>query len=196
MKHICDQVALLGCLKSRGNRWSASWLDRCNWSMNSLSFICGWLTLRCSRRMTLACLESEHGYWLRTRHTFPIWWWTNTFMMRLQNGRFFHATDRAVVFPMIWNMWAQISIGTPVMRSQRNCALPRLMKAVLDNGRLENMINFRVVSSGENCLVPIEVPLLTTSWSIPRTWRMSWALSTLSSYGVVSILVVLWREEP
>ena len=61
-------------------------------------------------------------------------------------------------------MWAQMSIETPVMRSHRNFALPRLMKAMLDNGyRLENMIKFRVISSGVNCAVPIDEPLLLTS---------------------------------
>ena len=56
------------------------------------------------------------------------------FMMRLQNGIHAHVADRVVIFPMIWKIWAQISIGAPVIRSLRNWAFPRLMKAVLDNG--------------------------------------------------------------
>ena len=56
------------------------------------------------------------------------------FMMRLQNGIHHHAIDRAAVFLMVWKMWAQISMGAPVIRSHRNWALPRLMKVVLDNG--------------------------------------------------------------
>ena len=36
------------------------------------SFIGGWLTLRSSRRMTLACLESDHGNWTWTGHHFSI----------------------------------------------------------------------------------------------------------------------------
>ena len=80
MSHIHNQVALLGCLKPRRNGWSASWLGRCNWSMSMWSFICGWLTLRSSRRMTLACLESDHRNWMRTGHHFSIWGRINTFM--------------------------------------------------------------------------------------------------------------------
>ena len=56
------------------------------------------------------------------------------FMMRLQNGIHARVANWAAVFPMIWKMWAQISIGAPVIRSLRNWALPRLMKAVLDSG--------------------------------------------------------------
>ena len=56
------------------------------------------------------------------------------FMMRLQNGIHAYVANRAAVFPMIWKIWAQISIGAPVIRSLRNWALPRLMKAVLDSG--------------------------------------------------------------
>ena len=56
------------------------------------------------------------------------------FMMRLQNGIHARVADRVAVFPMVWKIWAQISIEAPVIRSHRNCALPRLMKAVLDNG--------------------------------------------------------------
>ena len=92
------------------------------------------------------------------------------FMMRLQKGILVHVADRALVFPIVWKMWAQMSIGTPIMRSHRNCTLPRFMMVVLYSGqRLENMINFRVVSSGENCAMPIDDPLLLTSWSGPRT---------------------------
>ena len=56
------------------------------------------------------------------------------FMMRLQNGIHPRAADLTMVFLMVWKMWAQISMGAPIIRSQRNCALPRLMKFVLDSG--------------------------------------------------------------
>ena len=56
------------------------------------------------------------------------------FMMRLQKGILVCAADRASIFIIVGKMWAQMSIGTPVMRSHRNCALPRFMKAVLDSG--------------------------------------------------------------
>ena len=134
MKHICDQVALLGCLKSRGNRWSASWLDRCNWSMNSLSFICGWLTLRCSRRMTLACLESEHGYWLRTRHTFPIWWWTNTFI----KYDFHDETTKWKIFSCYWSSCCFPNdlkyVGTDINRYTGNEIAEELCSSKIDEG--------------------------------------------------------------
>ena len=55
------------------------------------------------------------------------------FMVRLQNGIHARVTDQATVFLMVWKIWAQISIRAPVIRSHRNWALPRLMKAVLDN---------------------------------------------------------------
>ena len=95
------------------------------------------------------------------------------FMIKLQNGRIVRVADRAAVFPIIWNMWAQMSIGTLEMRSHKNLSLPKPMKAVYDSGwRLENMISFRVVSSSENNAVPIDDPMLPTSCSLPRTWRM------------------------
>ena len=56
------------------------------------------------------------------------------FMMRLQNGIHPRAIDRVAVFLMVWKMWAQISVGAPVIRSQRNWALSRFMKVVLDSG--------------------------------------------------------------
>ena len=43
---------------------------------------------------------------------------TMIFMRRLQKGIHVRATIRVVVFPMVWKMWAQISIKTPVMRSR------------------------------------------------------------------------------
>ena len=50
------------------------------------------------------------------------------------------------------------------MRSHRNYALPRLMNVVFESGKwLENMINLRIVSSGANFAVPMDVPLLETS---------------------------------
>ena len=56
------------------------------------------------------------------------------FMMRLQNGIHARVAVQAAVFPMVWKIWAQISIGALVIRLHWNLALPRLMKAVLDNG--------------------------------------------------------------
>ena len=54
-----------------------------------------------------------------------------------------------------------MSIGAPVMRSYKNCALPRLMNPVLDSGYiLENMISMRVFSSGLNFAIPMDVPFL------------------------------------
>ena len=74
---------------------------------------------------------------------------TMIFIRRLQKGRHVHAADRVAIFPMVWKMWAQMSIGTPLMKSHRNCTLPRLMNAVFESGqRLKNMINLRVVRSG------------------------------------------------
>ena len=42
------------------------------------------------------------------------------FMIRLQNGKHARVADQAAVFPMVWKMWAHISIGAPVIRSHRN----------------------------------------------------------------------------
>ena len=62
-----------------------------------------------------------------------------------------------------------MSIGASVMRSHKNCALPRLMNPVLESGyRLENMMNVRVFSSGLNFVVPMDMPLVETSCSAPR----------------------------
>ena len=67
-----------------------------------------------------------------------------------------------------------MSIGAPVMRSHKNCALPRLMNLVLESGyRLENMMNVRVFRSGLNLDVPMDVPLAEISCSSPRILRIS-----------------------
>ena len=112
---------------------------------------------------------------------------TMIFITRPQKGIHVCAADRAAVFPIIWKMWAHMSIGAPVMRSHRNWALSRLMNAVFESGyRLKNMINLRVFNSCANFAVPMDVPLLMTSWSSLRTWRMSCIWGCLSSYGVRS----------
>ena len=60
-------------------------------------------------------------------------------------------------------------IGAPLMRSYKNCALPRLMNPMLKSGyRLENIMNVRVFSSGLNFVVPKDVPLAETLCSAPR----------------------------
>ena len=80
-----------------------------------------------------------------------------------------------------------MSIGAPVMRPHRNCAIPRLIKPVLESGyKLVNMMNVRVFSSGLNYVVPMEVPLAETSCSSSRILRISDTWGTLSSYGKVS----------
>ena len=111
------------------------------------------------------------GHW-QTRIVPSLGGWTplstTIFMMRLQKGRHVHAAVCAAVFPIVWKMWAQISIKTPVMKSHKNCALPRLMNPMLDSGsRLENIINVSVFNSGSNFAVPMDVPLAETSWSTP-----------------------------
>ena len=112
---------------------------------------------------------------------------TMIFITRVQKGIHVRVADRATVFPMIWKMWAHMSIGAPVIRSHRNWALPRLMNAVFESGyRLKNMISLRVFNSGVNFVVPVDVPLHETTWSGPRTWRMSCIWCYLSSYGVRS----------
>ena len=80
-----------------------------------------------------------------------------------------------------------MSIGAPMMRSHRNCALPRLLKPVLESGyKLVNMMNVRVFTSGLNFAVPMDVPLAETSCSSPRILRISDTWGTLSSYREVS----------
>ena len=60
-------------------------------------------------------------------------------------------------------------IGALVMRSHKNCALPRLMNPVLESGyKLEDMMNVRVFNSGLNFTVPMDVPLAENSCSAPR----------------------------
>ena len=80
-----------------------------------------------------------------------------------------------------------MSIGAPVMRPHRNCAIPRLIKPVLESGyKLVNMMNVRVFSLCLNFVVPMDVPLAETSCSSPRILRISDTWGTLSSYGEVS----------
>ena len=67
-----------------------------------------------------------------------------------------------------------MSIRVPVMRSHKNCALPRLMNLMLESGyKLENMMNVRVFSSGLNFAVPMDVLLAETLCSAPRILRIS-----------------------
>ena len=62
-----------------------------------------------------------------------------------------------------------MSIRVSVMRSQKNCAYPRMINPVLDNGcRLKNMMKVRVFSSGLNFAIPMDVPFAETSCSSPR----------------------------
>ena len=56
-----------------------------------------------------------------------------------------------------------MSIKALVMRSHKNCALPRLMNPMLGSGyRLENIMNMRVSSLGLNFAIPMDVPLAKT----------------------------------
>ena len=65
-------------------------------------------------------------------------------------------------------------IGVPLIRSHKNCARPRLINPVLDNGyRLKNMMKVRVFSSGLNFVVSMEVPFAEIACSSPRIRRMS-----------------------
>ena len=99
---------------------------------------------------------------------------TMIFMTRLQKGRNIFTVDRPAIFPMVWNMWAQMSIWAPLIKSHKNYVLLRLMKLVLDRGyRLKNMISVRVFNSDPNFVVPMEVPMEETSWSAPKMSRIS-----------------------
>ena len=74
-----------------------------------------------------------------------------------------------------------------MMRSHKNCALPRLMNPVLKSGyKLENMMNVRVFSLGLNFTVPMDVLLDETLCSALRILRISDTWGTLSSYREVS----------
>ena len=71
-----------------------------------------------------------------------------------------------------------MSIRTPVIRSHRNCALPRLIKPILESGyKLVNMMNFAV---------PMDVPLAEISCSSPKILKIFDTWGTLSSYGEIS----------
>ena len=67
-------------------------------------------------------------------------------------------------------------IGTPLIRSQRNWALPRLMKLMFVSGyKFEYIIKVRVFISSLNLEVPIDVPVEETSRFAPnvsRIWTM------------------------
>ena len=77
-----------------------------------------------------------------------------------------------------------MSIGVPVMKSHKNCALPRFMNPVLESGyRLENMMNLRVFRSGLKFAIPMDVPLAEISCSSPRILRISDTWGRRSSYG-------------
>ena len=80
-----------------------------------------------------------------------------------------------------------MSIRVPMMRSHKNCALPRLMNPVLESGyRLENMMNVRVFRSGLKFAIPIDVTLVEISCSSPRILRISDTWGRWSSYGELS----------
>ena len=67
-------------------------------------------------------------------------------------------------------------IGTPLIRSQRNWALPRLMKLMLVSGyEFKYIIKVRVFNSNLNLEVPIDVPVEETSRfaaNVSRIWTM------------------------
>ena len=69
-----------------------------------------------------------------------------------------------------------------MIRSHKNCARPRLINPMLDNGyRLKNMMKVRVFSSGLNFTVQMDVPVAETSCSSPRIRRISVTAGSLSS---------------
>ena len=108
-----------------------SWLDGVAWGKNSLlgalekCLLLAWRDIMDNGKKHASILPSVGG-WMPSRNMI--------FMRRLQKGRKDRAAVRATIFPMVWKMWAQISIGTPVMRLHKNCTLPRLMNAMLESG--------------------------------------------------------------
>ena len=69
-----------------------------------------------------------------------------------------------------------------MIRSHKNCARPRLINPVLDNGyRLKNMMKVRVFSLGLNFAVPMDVLVAETSCSSPRIRRISFTVGSMSS---------------
>ena len=77
-----------------------------------------------------------------------------------------------------------MSIRTPVIRSHRNCALPRLIKPILESGyKLVNMMN---MVNMMNFVVPMDVPLAEISCSSPKILKIFDTWGTLSSYGEIS----------
>ena len=75
-----------------------------------------------------------------------------------------------------------MTIGTPLIRSQRNWALPRLMKPMLVSGyRFKYIIKVKVFIFGRNLEVPIDVPVEETSRSasnVSRIWTTGTDLSS------------------
>ena len=81
-----------------------------------------------------------------------------------------------------------MSIETPLIRSQRNWALP-LMKPVLVNGyRFEYIIKVRVFISSPNLKVPIDVLVDGSSRSAPKISRIWTTGANRSSYGMYTHL--------
>ena len=138
-----------------GCPWIMGAGDRCSkgvacWEGSLFGVLEGLCFALSAKKMTLAQLEWHHEYWsLRSKIVPSFGGWTPLrtmiFMTRLQKGRHIRATNRLSIFPMVWNMWAQMLIWVPLIKSHKNCVLPIFMKLVLDRGyRLENMINVRV----------------------------------------------------
>ena len=95
-------------------------------------------TLWFLRGVTLASLKSYHGYWSRTVDYFSIWWGIDTFKkydlhdeITKWNTCLCYCSSRGLPNGLE-DMGTNINWG-PVIRSHRNWAPPRLMKAVLDN---------------------------------------------------------------
>ena len=108
---------------------SVLWVDSLFSVVDRSYFFClveDWLLLFWSEAVDI-------GRW-RTM-IFPSFGWRTPscfmiFMRRLQKERHI----RAAFFTIVWKIWAQMSIGAPVMRSHKNCALLRLMNPMLESG--------------------------------------------------------------
>ena len=94
------------------------WLEEVAWGKDSLlGTLEKWLLLAWRGTMDIG--------WRRTNifSSFGGWTLLSTmiFMRMLQKGRHVRATIHAAVFPIVWKIWAQISIETSVMWSHKNC---------------------------------------------------------------------------
>ena len=159
----------------------------CIWPMSIWSSRRYVFTLWCFRGVTLASLESYHGYWSRTVHHFSIWWGIDTF----KKYDFHDETTKSNTCSCCWSSCGLPNgledVGTYINWGSCNKITQELSFSKIDESSVGQRVEIgehdqlQCGQLSTNFAVFIDVPLLETSWLGPRTCRISWTLGVRSS---------------